>query len=800
MFYLSRLVLMIVICGYVITNNAATLPAQDVDSRQVRDAIDGAISYLKNKQNPDGSWAEWRDQPCGATSLCSLALLSAGVAKDDPTIQRALAYLRKLPPAQVAKTYSVALQIMALAAADSGNEKPQIQRNVEWLESAQIQSDNPEKNGGWNGDPQSGGIPDNASSQYVILALYEAERAGAKIKPETWRRAKEFWENGQKADGSWFNDPLGKREGTDPMTCAGITSLMIINGFYGSASAFVRDDAIHCCQSEENPDDARIDRGFRWLIRHFTTAPGEWNYYYLYCMERVGQISAQRFIGQYDWFREGVQTLLKRKGNAVNYWTGDEGFEQYDHIATAFALLFLSRGRRPILISKGKYNDNDAVWSPHPHDLKNLTEFAVRQWQLEMTWQVVDVRTASVDDLLQTPILFLCGSQSMLNGSLQEQQRLAEKLRGYIDAGGFIFAEANTEDDSFDVGFRKLMQNMFQQETDYELRPLEAEHPIWSMEKVVSVDQIRPMEGIDYGCRTCVVYIPPIRNVHHSPPRPTPPSLSCLWELQRFHQRDDAYADHIQHQIDDALGIGLNVVAYAAGRTPRYKYEMPSTAEKKLENYQRRRGQIQAAMLDQQGNVNAAPRAVPKLLEQLALQLHIPVNVHPVRVSLDRNEIFDYPILFMHGRNAIELTESQRRQLKRYIEQGGFLLVNAICSSKAFTESFKNEMQTTFADKPMAKIPPNDPLLTDSCGGFPLQTLNVRTLEKTEDRRNKIVVKPLVPDLEGIAFDGRWRIIFSPYDISCALEDDAGTLQCQGYTKEDAFKLAINAILYAIEF
>jgi len=59
---------------------------------------------------------------------------------------------------------------------------------------------------------------------------------------------------------------------------------------------------------------------------------------------------------------------------------------------------------------------------------------------------------------------------------------------------------------------------------------------------------------------------------------------------------------------------------------------------------------------------------------------------------------------------------------------------------------------------------------------------------------------PITPELEGIAFDGHWRVLLSPYDLSCALEEMSGSLQCQGYTQEDAFKLALNAILYAIEY
>ena len=54
------------------------------------------------------------------------------------------------------------------------------------------------------------------------------------------------------------------------------------------------------------------------------------------------------------------------------------------------------------------------------------------------------------------------------------------------------------------------------------------------------------------------------------------------------------------------------------------------------------------------------------------------------------------------------------------------------------------------------------------------------------------------PILEGIEIDGRFAIIYSRYDISCALEHQA-TLSCDGYVEADAAKLAINAVLYAMQ-
>jgi hypothetical protein len=432
-----------------------------------------------------------------------------------------------------------------------------------------------------------------------------------------------------------------------------------------------------------------------------------------------------------------------------------------------------------------------------------LTQFTEGRWRLEMSWQNIDIRRATVDDLLQTPVLFLCGDTNLLSGmSQQERRQLADHLRGYIDAGGFLFAEANPEDDTFDTGFRQLLREVFDNDADYELRLLDANHPVWTIEIPIPVGQMRKLEGIDYGCRTSVVYVPPYRNVRNDPLRPVPASLSCLWQLQRFHQRGEPYPEHVQEQIDAALGIGLNVLAYATGRSPRFKYEIPETASQKLNAITNDRGNlIQVAMLDLQGNANSAPRAIPKLLDRIATQLKIPVNVRPIKITLDQeDEIFNYPILFMHGRNAMELTDAQRDRLRRYLDNGGFLFVNAICSSKPFTESFRREMATLFPNRKLTKLSPNDPLLTDVCGGYNLPTLTLRTPQRIEGRRTEVINVPIAPELEGISFDGRWRVILSPYDVSCALEEMSGSLQCQGYTQEDAFKLALNAILYAIEY
>ena len=52
------------------------------------------------------------------------------------------------------------------------------------------------------------------------------------------------------------------------------------------------------------------------------------------------------------------------------------------------------------------------------------------------------------------------------------------------------------------------------------------------------------------------------------------------------------------------------------------------------------------------------------------------------------------------------------------------------------------------------------------------------------------------PELEGVRFGDRYGVIFSQFDLSCALEK-RDSLECRGYTREDAARIGLNVLLYA---
>ena len=787
---MKRLFALLVLIGLLVTTIAPNLRAE-VSPEQVRQAIDRAVAYLRQQQRNDGSWPDWPGQPNGVSALATLALLNAGVQPSDPGIQKALSLLRKDRPEM---TYVVALQTMVFCEAEPQKDLLAIVRNVKWIEKTQIR--NGPRKGSWSYPRASG---DNSNSQFALLALHAAEGVGVRVNHQTWRWAKAYWEGCQNTDGSWGY--YKGMPGTGSMTCAGIASLVIASGKVHESDARVIGQSIRCCQ--RGTDDDRIRDGQAWLGRNFTVTgnPGVprqiWLLYYLYGVERVGRLTAQRFIDGHDWYREGTDMLVRNQDRLSGFWKGVGHAENNPHVATSLALLFLAKGRRPVLIAKLKHQpDND--WDNHRHDLANLTQFVEKQWKRDLIWQIVDLDAASVDDLVQSPVLYYGGKENPLPDNNQQRQQLAQKIRDYIDRGGFLFAGANCDGVKFDQGFRELMKLVFP-EREYRLRLLPSEHPIWRAEKRVDPKYVRPLLGIDFGCRTSVVYVPP------NSAKDTSESLSCFWELAQGGRSTgklrggNPYASSVSDRVDAALSIGINVLAYATNRELKYKDEIPRSLSHPEEADAIQRGRLRLATLRHPGGCNAAPRALVNLLEAASGELKIRINPIPRQLNITDDRLFDYHLVFMHGRTAFRLTAAERKVLRAYLQRGGMLFADSICASKAFTESFKREMVIIFPEHSLERIPDDDPLLTTRYGGFDLSTVTRRDPQSPgRSEPLKSSLKKVPPTLEGIKLGDRWGVVFSPYDVSCALEKH-DSIECQAYVRKDAARIGLNVILYSMQ-
>ena len=188
------------------------------------------------------------------------------------------------------------------------------------------------------------------------------------------------------------------------------------------------------------------------------------------------------------------------------------------------------------------------------------------------------------------------------------------------------------------------------------------------------------------------------------------------------------------------------------------------------------------------------------LMDAAARELKIRTHVREEPLDITDDALFDYHLVFMHGRTAFHLTDAERQRLRQYLERGGMLLADSICASRAFSESFRREMAAIFPDHKLERIPVDDPLLSTTYGGFDLRTVSRRDPAggRAGGEPLEATVHKVPPDLEGIKFGDRWGVVFSPYDLSCALEKH-DSLECRGYTREDAARIGLNVVLYSLQ-
>ena len=138
------------------------------------------------------------------------------------------------------------------------------------------------------------------------------------------------------------------------------------------------------------------------------------------------------------------------------------------------ALLFLSKGKRPIAIAKYLFEtDEDKL---HKKGVHYLTRNIEKAWSQKLNWQEVKGATATADDLLESPVIFMSGNRGFSMSDFQK-----DSLKKYLENGGFLFANACQGEGcgkaDFDRSFRSLMAELFPESP---LEPLPLNHPVWT--------------------------------------------------------------------------------------------------------------------------------------------------------------------------------------------------------------------------------------------------------------------------------------------------------------------------------
>jgi hypothetical protein len=336
-------------------------------------------------------------------------------------------------------------------------------------------------------------------------------------------------------------------------------------------------------------------------------------------------------------------------------------------------------------------------------------------------------------------------------------------LKEYIEQGGFVLAEACCGRREFDEGFRALMKRLFPGD-EQQLHPLAEDHAVWRAKHLLIPD-IHPLWGIEYGCRTVVIY--------------SPQDLSCFWNQWETTQANPA--------VIKAIKVGENIVDYATGR------EMPADklAVREVKVFGREPiqwGALRIAKLRHAGDWNVAPLSVPNLMDTLRkppLNFDVVIS-HKELFATDDNLVY-YPLIYLHGRAAFGFSPEEMGKLRRHLEPGGgTLFADAACGSPAFDAAFRKFAAELVPESPLVPIPHDDEIYTRKVGF----DLSKSQYSKAAGSRQDY------PQLEGVKLGGHWAIIYSKYDIGCALERHQGA-ECKGYLYDSALKIAANIVIYA---
>ena len=214
--------------------------------------------------------------------------------------------------------------------------------------------------------------------------------------------------------------------------------------------------------------------------------------------------------------------------------------QENEMVATSFALLFLAKGRAPVLINKLRHSSGARTGTTTP------TTFATWSRSSRTTGRTCSPGRSSTPG----PRRFRRCSRPRSFSSTATKPRSSRRRprrtsRRFVEQGGFIFADACCGSREFDRGFKRLMKELFP-ETSSSSRPCPTDHPVWRAKHLLAPD-IHPLLGIEHGCRTVVIY--------------SPADLSCYWNQTgaqpgqpRGHQGDQGRSERhrLRHRPRDA--------------------------------------------------------------------------------------------------------------------------------------------------------------------------------------------------------------------------------------------------------
>jgi hypothetical protein len=575
---------------------------------------------------------------------------------------------------------------------------------------------------------------DHSVSQFGVLSMWACVQMGIEVPTSYWQDVDARWKYDQQPDGGWLyaEHPNGRdHPGTQAsMTAAGVATLFITQD-YVNPSAGIR------CVG--NVNNEHIEKGLAWMAAHANEwAPsvswgGFWlPGYTLYGVERIGVASGLKYFGNVDWYQNGAEWCVTHQGRDGS-WGGANDIPN-----TSFCMLFLARGRAPVLINKIEYTNSEGPgkgklgrWDQRPRDVANFVHWMSLQTERDINWQVTNLRV-SEEELHDAPFLYLSGNEAF---SLADDE--IAKLKQFTLHGGMILfnSDCGTAEGAaanpFVDSVIQLGKKMF---PESEFRELPPTHPIFTQEQYPPSrwKQQVVLKGLSNGVRELMILMP------NDPAK--------AWQLQETtgDGRVEAY-----QSTDDIILYGtdkqnLHVKGQAFLIRPNPKIIATKTAKIGRVKYN--------------GNWDPEPGGWDRLAALMHNLAKVDITAKPVEIG--KNLLGGYNVLHVTGATPFTFTPEQRQQLTEYVQNGGTLVFDAAGGSSEFATSAEKLLQQMYPGGLKEPLPPSDPLFKT---GVPKTQIRYRHFTTT------VLGRLRTPQLKAIKVGGRNAVYYSREDLSAGL-------------------------------
>jgi len=188
------------------------------------------------------------------------------------------------------------------------------------------------------------------------------------------------------------------------------------------------------------------------------------------------------------------------------------------------------------------------------------------------------------------------------------------------------------------------------------------------------------------------------------------------------------------------------------------------------------------------GDWESAPTLPEAVIDAVAKYTTIDVAPVGVAVRLDSDALFNHPFVWMTGHLPVRFTDAERRNLKRYVERGGMIMIDDHNHdiTGQFHKTATEEVERLFGK--MTRLPKTHEL-------YRCFFVYEDGPPNTHHELNGYGDDLLHPYLDAILVRDRIGLLYSSKDYSSEWNFHAETKR---FMREDPTKFAVNLIVYAL--